>query len=138
MSWKGYVSDIRKDKTGRFKYLPSVSHGQLLFMQHLISKMAHDGIGVVVHNGSSLFSGDAGNSESNNCKWMLDNDIVEALIQLPTDLCVTPLRSALTRVSRVDPADPRLSLCSPTTRITLQGSNGRAFPYFSLENGMLR
>lgn len=43
MSWKGYVSDIRKDKTGRFKYLPSVSHGQLLFMQHLISKMAHMG-----------------------------------------------------------------------------------------------
>jgi type I restriction enzyme M protein len=85
VSWKGYESDIRKDKTGRFKYLPSVSDGQLLFMQHLISKMAHDGIGVVVHNGSTLFSGDAGSSESNIRKWMLDNDIVEALIQLPTD-----------------------------------------------------
>jgi type I restriction enzyme M protein len=85
VSWKGYESDIRKDKTGRFKYLPSVSDGQLLFMQHLISKMTHDGIGVVVHNGSTLFSGDAGSSESNIRKWMLDNDIVEVVIQLPTD-----------------------------------------------------
>lgn len=85
VSWKGYESDIRKDKTGRFKYLPSVSDGQLLFMQHLISKMTHDGIGVVVHNGSTLFSGDAGSAESNIRKWMLNSDIVEAVIQLPTD-----------------------------------------------------
>lgn len=85
VSWKGFESDIRKDKTGRYKYLPSVSDGQLLFMQHLISKMAHKGLGVVVHNGSTLFSGDAGSNESNIRKWMLDQDIVEAVIQLPTD-----------------------------------------------------
>ncbi len=85
VSWKGYESDIRKDKTGRFKYLPSVSDGQLLFMQHLISKMTADGIGVVVHNGSTLFSGDAGSAESNIRKWMLDSDIVEAVIQMPRD-----------------------------------------------------
>lgn len=85
VSWKGYESDIRKDKSGRFHYLPSVADGQLLFMQHLISKMAHDGIGVVVHNGSTLFSGDAGSAESNIRKWMLDTDVVEAVIQLPTD-----------------------------------------------------
>lgn len=85
VDWKGYQADIRKDKTGRFKYLPSVSDGQLLFTQHLIAKMAHDGIAVIVHNGSTLFSGDAGSAESNIRKWMLDADIVEALIQLPTD-----------------------------------------------------
>src|SRR6266540_1625043 len=85
VSWKGYESDIRKDKTGRFKYLPSISDGQLLFMQHLISKMTHDGIGVVVHNGSTLFSGDAGSGESNVRKWLLDNDVLEAIIQLPLD-----------------------------------------------------
>jgi len=39
----------------------------------------------VVHNGSTLFSGDAGSAESNIRKWMLDSDIVEAVIQLPTD-----------------------------------------------------
>ncbi|NQZ57502.1 MAG: N-6 DNA methylase [Lentisphaeraceae bacterium] len=85
VSWSGYSKDIRNDKTERFKYLPSISDGQLLFMQHLISKLDANGIGVVVHNGSSLFSGEAGSSESNIRKWMLDNDLVEALIQLPTE-----------------------------------------------------
>jgi type I restriction enzyme M protein len=85
LSWKGYQKDINNDKTERFKFLPSVSDGQLLFMQHLISKLDSVGMGVVVHNGSTLFSGDAGSSESNIRKWMLDSDIVEAMIQLPTD-----------------------------------------------------
>ena len=85
VSWKGYEKDIRNDKTQRFQYVPSISDGQLLFMQHLISKLSVNGMGVVVHNGSTLFSGDAGSSESNIRKWMLDIDIVEAVIQLPTD-----------------------------------------------------
>lgn len=85
VSWAGYQKDITNDKTERFKYLPSISDGQLLFMQHLISKLDSVGMGVVVHNGSTLFSGDAGSAESNIRKWMLDSDIVEAVIQLPTD-----------------------------------------------------
>ena len=85
VSWKGYEKDIVNDKTGRFRFLPSISDGQLLFMQHLISKLDSVGMGVVVHNGSTLFSGDAGSAESNIRKWMLDSDIVEAVIQLPTD-----------------------------------------------------
>jgi type I restriction enzyme M protein len=85
VSWAGYQKDINNDKTERFKYLPSIADGQLLFMQHLISKLDAVGMGVVVHNGSTLFSGDAGSAESNIRKWMLDSDIVEAVIQLPTD-----------------------------------------------------
>lgn len=85
VSWKGYQKEIENDKTERFKFLPSISDGQLLFMQHLISKLDAVGMGVVVHNGSTLFSGDAGSAESNIRKWMLDKDIVEAVIQLPTD-----------------------------------------------------
>lgn len=85
VSWKGYEKDIYNDKTGRFKFIPSISDGQLLFMQHLISKLDSVGMGVVVHNGSTLFSGDAGSNESNIRKWMLDSDVVEAVIQLPTD-----------------------------------------------------
>lgn len=85
VDWKGFQKDILKDKTQRFQYFPSVSDGQLLFMQHLISKLNGTGMGVVVHNGSTLFSGDAGSGESNIRKWMLDNDLVEAVIQLPTD-----------------------------------------------------
>ncbi len=77
VSWNGYEKDVRNDKTQRFQYLPSISDGQLLFMQHLISKQSVNGMGVVVHNGSTLFSGDAGSAESNIRKWMLDIDIVE-------------------------------------------------------------
>lgn len=85
VDWKGFQKDIRNDKTQRFHHLPSVGDGQLLFMQHLISKLNATGMGVVVHNGSTLFSGDAGSGESNIRKWMLDHDLVEAVIQLPTD-----------------------------------------------------
>ncbi len=85
VSWKGYQVEILHDKTLRFKHLPSVSDGQLLFTQHLIDKLDDSGFGVIVHNGSTLFSGDAGSGESNIRKWMLDADIVEAVIQLPTD-----------------------------------------------------
>lgn len=85
VDWKGYKTDIEKDKTGRFHALPAVSDGQLLFMQHIISKIALQGMGVVVHNGSTLFSGDAGGGESEIRKWMFEQDIVEAIIQLPTD-----------------------------------------------------
>lgn len=85
VSWKGYQKDILNDKTLRFKHLPSVSDGQLLFTQHLIDKLDDSGFGVIVHNGSTLFSGDAGSGESNIRRWMLDADIVEAVIQLPTD-----------------------------------------------------
>ncbi|MEI6848294.1 MAG: N-6 DNA methylase [Chlorobiaceae bacterium] len=51
----------------------------------MISKLDSVGMGVIIHNGSTLFSGDAGSSESNIRKWMLDGDIVESVIQLPTD-----------------------------------------------------
>lgn len=85
VDWKGYQKDIANDKTQRFHYLPSVSDGQLLFTQHLIDKLAPSGMGVIVHNGSTLFSGDAGSAESNIRKWLLDRDLVEAIVQLPTD-----------------------------------------------------
>ena len=85
VDWKGYKSDIEKDETERFHDLPSVSDGQFLFTQHILSQLDDDGLGVVVHNGSTLFSGDAGSGESNVRKWMMDQDWVEAIIQLPTD-----------------------------------------------------
>ena len=85
VDWKGYKADIDNDQTGRFIALPSISDGQLLFTQHIISQMDNKGIAVVVHNGSTLFSGDAGSGESNIRKHFFDNDLVEAIIQLPTD-----------------------------------------------------
>ncbi len=86
VDWKGYEKDVKSDETGRFVALPSISDGQFLFTQHILSKLDNDnGFGVIVHNGSTLFSGDAGSGESNIRKHFFDNDWVEALIQMPQD-----------------------------------------------------
>ena len=85
VSWKSYESDIRNDQTGQFNFYPAVSDGQLLFMQHIAWQLAETGIAVEVHNGSTLFSGDAGGGESNIRKYFFDKDWVEAIIQMPSD-----------------------------------------------------
>jgi len=76
--------------SGRFGAgLPRVSDGQLLFLQHMISKMRNDEAGSrigIVMNGSPLFTGGAGSGESEIRRWMLENDWIEAIIALPTDL----------------------------------------------------
>lgn len=86
VDWKGFEKEVKSDETGRFHALPSISDGQFLFTQHILSKLENDnGFGVIVHNGSTLFSGDAGSGESNIRKYFFDNDWVEALIQMPQD-----------------------------------------------------
>ena len=74
---------------GRFGAgLPRKSDGQLLFIQHMISKMKTNGKSriAVITNGSPLFTGDAGSGESNIRKWIFENDYLEALIALPDQL----------------------------------------------------
>ncbi|MBE7647820.1 N-6 DNA methylase [Tenacibaculum finnmarkense] len=85
VDWKGYKKDIVNDTTERFHALPSISDGQFLFTQHILSQLHEKGLAVVVHNGSTLFSGDAGSGESNIRKYFFDNDWVEAIVQMPTD-----------------------------------------------------
>ena len=87
------VKDEHKQRgfDGRFgPGLPRVSDGSLLFLMHLISKMrpAKDGgsrFGIVL-NGSPLFTGNAGSGESEIRRYVLENDLVEAIIGLPTDM----------------------------------------------------
>ena len=82
--WKGYEAEVKNDQMGQFPAgLPSISDGQLLFMQHILWQLADDGIAVEVHNGSTLFSGDAGSGESNIRRYIFDHDWVEAIIQMP-------------------------------------------------------
>ncbi len=82
--WKGYEQEVKRDRLGQFPAgLPAISDGQLLFMQHILWQLADDGIAVEVHNGSTLFSGDAGSGESNIRKYIFDHDWVEAIIQMP-------------------------------------------------------
>ena len=96
VEWKKIEAIIRKEYeqmgfNGRFgPGLPRVSDGSLLFLLHLISKMRplKDGgsrIGIVL-NGSPLFTGGAGSGESEIRRHLLENDLVEAIIALPTDM----------------------------------------------------
>jgi type I restriction enzyme M protein len=96
VEWKKVEKAVRKEHdqegyNGRFgPGLPRVSDGSLLFLLHLISKMrpAVDGgsrFGIVL-NGSPLFTGGAGSGESEIRRYVLENDLVEAIIGLPTDM----------------------------------------------------
>jgi type I restriction enzyme M protein len=96
VEWKKIEKEVRKEAetlgySGRFgPGLPRVSDGSLLFLLHLISKMApvKDGgskFGIVL-NGSPLFTGGAGSGESEIRRYVLENDLVEAIIALPTDM----------------------------------------------------
>ena len=95
VDWKKYQDPIKAEAEtqgfdGRFGAgTPRISDGQLLFLQHMISKMRDDETGSrigIVMNGSPLFTGGAGSGESEIRRWMLENDWVEAIVALPTDL----------------------------------------------------
>ena len=82
--WSGFQKEIKNDQLGQFPGgLPAVSDGQLLFMQHILWQLHEEGIAVEVHNGSTLFSGNAGSGESNIRKYIFNKDWVEAIIQMP-------------------------------------------------------
>ncbi len=95
VDWKKYQDPIKAEAEnmgmeGRFGAgTPRISDGQLLFLQHMISKMRDDEDGSrigIVMNGSPLFTGGAQSGESEIRRWMLENDWVEAIVALPTDL----------------------------------------------------
>ncbi len=96
VEWKKVEKEVRKEHesrgfSGRFgPGLPRVSDGSLLFLLHLLSKMRpaeHGGsrLGIVL-NGSPLFTGGAGSGESEIRRYVLESDLVEAIIALPTDM----------------------------------------------------
>ena len=96
VEWKKVEKEVRREAeqmghAGRFgPGLPRISDGSLLFLLHLLSKMrpAQEGgsrIGIVL-NGSPLFTGGAGSGESEIRRYVLENDLVEAIIALPTDM----------------------------------------------------
>ena len=96
VEWKKIEKEVRREHeqdgfSGRFgPGLPRVSDGSLLFLMHLIKKMtpAKDGgsrFGIVL-NGSPLFTGGAGSGESEIRRYVLENDLLEAIIGLPTDM----------------------------------------------------
>lgn len=90
-SWKKIQKKVVANSNGRFDIgYPRSSDGQLLFTLQMISKMKPPELGgsaiAIVHNGSPLFSGDAGSGESEIRKFIIENDWLESIVALPTDL----------------------------------------------------
>ncbi|CAB0623766.1 type I restriction-modification system subunit M [Corynebacterium diphtheriae] len=101
--WKASQSAVMEDlkelgSSSRFyaggdkpkQNVPAVSDGQMLFLQHVVSKLRPKvkggGRGGIVMNGSPLFNGAAESGPSNIRKWMLEHDLVDAIVALPTDM----------------------------------------------------
>ena len=90
IDWKREQKAVEKEaalgEKGRFcAGLPKISDGQQLFVLNGLAKLAEDGRMAIVQNGSPLFSGDAGSGPSNIRQYILENDWLEAIIQLSTD-----------------------------------------------------
>jgi len=91
VSWKSeeeFVNNESQNPNGRFFVgTPRTSDGSLLFLQHMISKMEDKGSRIgIVFNGSPLFTGDSGSGESEIRKWIIENDWLECIVQLPDSL----------------------------------------------------
>ncbi|QIK72739.1 SAM-dependent DNA methyltransferase [Propioniciclava coleopterorum] len=96
--WKAAAAVVRKESEkggGRFDAgLPRISDGQMLFLQHLVSKMRPAQAGVansggragIVLNGSPLFTGGAGSGESEIRRWLIESDLVDCIVALPTNM----------------------------------------------------
>lgn len=91
IDWKKDQKAVKEEaelgEIGRFGVgLPKISDGQLLFQLNGISKLKDTGRMAIIHNGSALFSGNAGGGESAIRQYVIENDWLEGIIQLPTDL----------------------------------------------------
>ena len=95
--WKASADVVRKEfqkGSGRFVGLPRISDGQMLFLQHLKSKMRpvapndphSGGRAAIVLNGSPLFTGGAGSGESEIRRSLIESDLVDAIVALPTNM----------------------------------------------------
>lgn len=90
--WKNEKNAVEKEAKkgfeGRFGAgTPAISDSQLLFLENAVSKMNPEGSKVaIIHNGSALFKGDAGSGESEIRRYIIENDLLDCIIQLPNDL----------------------------------------------------
>src|SRR5690625_2104497 len=91
IDWKKDQNTVRSEnelgEQGRFSVgLPRISDGQLLFQLNGLSKLKETGRMAIIHNGSALFSGNPGAGESLIRQYVIENDWLEAIVQLPNDL----------------------------------------------------
>ena len=90
IDWKREAADVeaeyKKGDAGRFGVgLPAKSDGQMLFLLNGLSKLKDTGRMAIIQNGSSLFTGDAGSGQSEIRRYLIENDWLDAIVQLPND-----------------------------------------------------
>ena len=90
IDWKREATAVeaehKKGSAGRFgPGLPSKSDGQMLFLLNGLSKLKPEGRMAIIQNGSSLFTGDAGSGQSEIRRYLIENDWLDAIVQLPND-----------------------------------------------------
>lgn len=85
---KAVRDEYAKGESGRWGHgLPSGGDSQMIFLQSAIDKLDEkNGRAAIIENGSPLFNGDTGSGESQIRRWLLESDLIEAIIALPTDL----------------------------------------------------
>ena len=90
IDWKREATVVeaehKKGEAGRFAPgLPSKSDGQMLFLMNGVKKLKNTGRMAIIQNGSSLFTGDAGSGQSEIRRYLIENDWLDAIVQLPND-----------------------------------------------------
>lgn len=90
IDWKREATVVeaehKKGEAGRFAPgLPAKSDGQMLFLMNGVKKLKDTGRMAIIQNGSSLFTGDAGSGQSNIRRYLIENDWLDAIVQLPND-----------------------------------------------------
>ena len=125
-------AEAKKGAAGRFgPGLPPKSDGQMLFMLNGIAKLKDDGRMAIIQNGSSLFTGDAGSGPSEIRKYIIENDWLDAIVQLPTNAFYnTPITTYVWLIMKHKPAHRRgrvqlidASACSMSRRKNIGSKN---------------
>ncbi|MBQ9687808.1 MAG: SAM-dependent DNA methyltransferase [Aeriscardovia sp.] len=106
---KEVEAEYKKGNAGRFAPgLPAKGDGQMLFLLNGIAKLKDDGQMAIIQNGSSLFTGDAGSGQSKIRRYLIENDWLDAIVQLPTNAFYnTPITTYVWLVTKNKPSHRR-------------------------------
>ncbi len=124
---KAVEDEAKLGDNGRFAVgLPKISDGQMLFDLNGIAKLKDDGRMAIIHNGSSLFTGSAESGESEIRRYMLENDWLDAIVQLSTDVFYnTPITTYIWIISKDKPAyrQGKVQLIDASRMVVLRRKN---------------
>ena len=106
---KEVEAEYKKGAAGRFAPgLPAKGDGQMLFLLNGVAKLKDDGQMAIIQNGSSLFTGDAGSGQSEIRRYLIENDWLDAIVQLPTNAFYnTPITTYVWLITKNKPAHRR-------------------------------